>query len=98
MLIQLCKTFPELQERYFINDDGELFTDFGKTRLKDCLDRKGYVKNGLKRINGEYKGCFRHRLVLQAFDPIEDFSEKQVNHIDGNKRNNHVENLEWCTN
>lgn len=38
-----------------------------------------------------------HRLVIETFNPTSDIS-LQVNHIDHNKANNNLSNLEWCTN
>lgn len=40
---------------------------------------------------------YAHRLVAQAYLPNEDKRKIEVNHIDGNKLNNNVENLEWVT-
>lgn len=63
--------------------------------LKPSMDRHGYLQvilcgNGPKRANRI------HRLVAKEFvDGYE--NNLQVNHIDGNKRNNRVENLEWVT-
>ena len=38
-----------------------------------------------------------HRMVMSTFCPLLDDSNYQVNHIDGDKSNNNLSNLEWCT-
>ena len=38
-----------------------------------------------------------HRLILENFNPVEGMDKLQVNHKDGNRRNNKLENLEWVT-
>lgn len=58
--------------------------------------RKGYYRSKLcKGDGGKYKTI--HRLVAIEFIPNPK-KLPQINHIDGDKSNNNVENLEWCTN
>ena len=58
--------------------------------------KQGYLCSRLKDYFGKTKTLFIHRLVGEAF--IENPENKQtINHKDGNKHNNYVENLEWCS-
>ena len=62
--------------------------------LRPSVHRDGYLKIELrKNAIGEHPMI--HRLVALAFIPNPD-NKTQVNHIDGIKRNNSVDNLEWC--
>lgn len=58
--------------------------------------KKGYLRVPLLK-NKERKGYLVHRLVAKEFikNPL---NYDQVNHLDGNKANNNIYNLEWCNN
>lgn len=57
-------------------------------------DRNGYLKIVLNRTG--YKNKWVHRLVAESFlEPVKGMNF--VNHLDSNRKNNHVSNLEWTT-
>lgn len=63
--------------------------------LKPIISKEGYYRISLSR-NNTRKNYSVHRLVAMAF--IENPGDKPfINHIDGVKTNNSIENLEWCT-
>lgn len=69
---------------------------FKKGTLKaPCDNGRGYLCVNLK-AHGKQAQKTIHRLVATAFIPNPD-NLPEVNHKDGNKANNHVDNLEWCT-
>lgn len=83
-------------DNYCINRNGEIkIKKSGKTMAKDI--NNGYERVKLRGKEGR-KNKKVHRLLAEVFIPNENPDiYTQVNHIDGNKRNNSLENLEWCT-
>lgn len=66
-----------------------------KRILKHKIDKDGYHQVTLRK-NGTKKYVKVHRLVGETFIENRD-NKQQINHLDGNKNNNVVSNLEWCT-
>lgn len=85
--------FPD----YLITSHGRVFSlKYGKMReLKQKIDRYGYMQVCLRK-NGKVHSKTVHRLVAKAFIPNPE-NKNEINHIDENKTNNHVSNLEWMT-
>lgn len=105
----ITKPIKDYENLYTINSNGEIFS---LDRIIVGTDSVNYPKKG-KKINVKVNcknGYFQvalwkdnkgklysiHRLLAQAFIP-NPLNKPQVNHIDGNKLNNSLSNLEWVT-
>ena len=82
--------------KYLISNYGQIFSVEKKMKLiPQIAKRGGYLVIKIS-YSGKKKCVKIHRLVAESF--LENnLNKPQVNHIDGNKINNHVSNLEWCT-
>lgn len=83
-------------EDYQVSGDGKVYSIKSNKILKPDIDKDGYEIYRIRDKYGNRKTFKCHRLV--AFTFIENPNNLPIiNHIDGNKRNNNLSNLEWCT-
>ena len=85
-----------LDTKYFISRDGDVLNSKTGKFLKNHDNGSGYRKVTLT-TNGEQSQKYIHTLVALTYIPLEK-DKKQVNHKDGNKLNNNINNLEWVNN
>lgn len=91
----IWKDIKGYENLYKINNTGEVMSIRRKKLLSPGITKSGYKFVTLSK-NGKTKHFDVHRLVASTFIETNDFN-LDVNHKDGNKLNNKVENLEWCT-
>ena len=92
---EVWKDIPEYEGLYQVSNLGRVKSLKREKFLKPNVDAYGYLCVDLyKNKNHNFKRIHRH--VAEAFIPNLE-NKPQINHIDGNKQNNNVNNLEWVT-
>lgn len=97
--MEIWRDIEGFEGLYKVSNLGKIksFYKNGKTKiLKPVPNFKGYERVSLCDRQGHKKIFCVHRLVGKAFI-LNPHNKSQINHINGNKRDNKIENLEWVT-
>ena len=90
-----CVYNGEIYDNYEVSNWGNV-RNVKTGRIRKPVEHKdGYLMVGWYK-NGKRIGCLIHRLVACTFIPNYDETKMEVNHINEDKTDNRVENLEWC--
>lgn len=93
---EIWKDLKGFEDKFKISSTGIIVNKYNNTKVKTRISKDGYVYVGLY-YNKKSHIKTVHRLVAKAFIPKDNNNNLEVNHIDGNKLNNNINNLEWIT-
>ena len=93
--MELWKPVKWYEDSYMVSNKGRVYSLANKCILKPADNGNGYLRVSLYKEK-KPKTKYVHVLVAEAFIDNPDMLT-EVNHKDENKKNNNVENLEWCT-
>jgi hypothetical protein len=94
----MWKDVPTFSGRYEASETGEIRHATTKHIRKQRINKFGYCQINISRNDGTGKSntVLVHKLIAETFIPNPD-NLPEINHINGVKSDNRVENLEWCT-
>lgn len=90
------KDIPGYENLYAITEDGQVWGYKRKKFLTPFMNKFGYMRVNLSK-GGQLRQYMLHRLVLETYKPIENKGEMDANHINQDKTDNRLSNLEWLT-
>jgi hypothetical protein len=94
--MEIWKDIPGYEGHYQASNTGFIRNKSKGKVFSVCPHSRGYAIIVLAK-DGKRKTHLAHRLVAKTFHPLSEFIGATVNHIDGNKLNNHYLNLEWLS-
>lgn len=94
-MLEIWKDIPDYESLYQVSNLGRVKSVISNKIMSPVKQNCGYLKIELHN-KGKKKIHYVHRLVLSAFSPTTK-ANLQVNHKDGIKSNNRLNNLEWCS-
>lgn len=83
---------------YYISEKGDIYSEVSQKWLTPIVDKDGYLRVRLINYAGVIKAIPVHRLVMMTYQPVPNMNLLEVNHKDGDKTNNSLDNLEWVSN